>query len=386
MQMSTSLRAWGSRLSDSETVSFAFEGETLRGRRGESVAAALAAAGIRALRTTRTDAPRGIFCGMGVCQECLVEIDGISNQRACMTKLERPVTIRRQDHLAQAVAGGDIDVSAAAPREPDVLVIGGGAGGLSAARCPALAGAKVILADDRPLPGEQYYKQPLPIAALAREHASDGQFAGGRALIEAAERAGVTMLREARVWGAFEPPELLIVANGATRSCRPKRLIVAAGAYERGTAGSRLDLAGRHDDGRGADVAAQLRCPRGRRLLVAGNGPLNFQVALELARAGAEVTAIVELARRPSMHDLSAIGAMLASTPSLALRGVGYIGGLRRRRIPVVYGSVLAEVAERGGALTARVKRWPFGPHDGGQRFEVDAVTMGYGFMPSNEI
>ncbi len=53
---------------------------------GESVHAALLAAGYRILRRTDgTRQPRGVFCGMGICYECLVTIDGVPNRRACMT-------------------------------------------------------------------------------------------------------------------------------------------------------------------------------------------------------------------------------------------------------------------------------------------------------------
>ena len=53
---------------------------------GQSVHAALYAAGHRILRnTSKLDRARGFFCGMGICYECLVNIDGIPNQRACMT-------------------------------------------------------------------------------------------------------------------------------------------------------------------------------------------------------------------------------------------------------------------------------------------------------------
>src|SRR5215469_142756 len=101
----TELRGKGGALIAEEgPIAVDFEGEALTGRRGETLAAALSAAGIRELRLTRSGEPRGIFCGMGVCQECLVEIDGRANQRACMTKLERPVAVRRQRHLAAAVA------------------------------------------------------------------------------------------------------------------------------------------------------------------------------------------------------------------------------------------------------------------------------------------
>jgi predicted molibdopterin-dependent oxidoreductase YjgC len=78
-----------------DAVAFDFEGREIRGRRGETLAAALTAAGERALRQAGGDERRGLFCGMGVCQECLVEIDGRANQRACMTKLARPLSVRR---------------------------------------------------------------------------------------------------------------------------------------------------------------------------------------------------------------------------------------------------------------------------------------------------
>jgi aerobic-type carbon monoxide dehydrogenase small subunit (CoxS/CutS family) len=53
---------------------------------GESVHAALLAEGYRVLRkTAKTGQTRGIFCGMGVCYDCLVTIDGVAHQRACMT-------------------------------------------------------------------------------------------------------------------------------------------------------------------------------------------------------------------------------------------------------------------------------------------------------------
>ena len=62
------------------TVTITFEGRTIVARHGESVAAALTAAGVTVFRRTRSGAERGMFCGMGVCQDCLVRIDGKANQ------------------------------------------------------------------------------------------------------------------------------------------------------------------------------------------------------------------------------------------------------------------------------------------------------------------
>jgi NAD(P)H-nitrite reductase large subunit len=83
---------------------------------------------------------------------------------------------------------------------------------------------------------------------------------------------------------------------------------------------------------------------------------------------------------------LPALGKMLASAPALALRGARYLAELRQHGIPVIYDSVLGEVTAVAGGLSGLVKRWPLRPADAGRRFEADAICMGYGFMPSNEI
>ena len=383
---SASLRGEGGALSPGAAIAIDFEGRVVQGRPGETLAAALAAAGIRDLRLTQRGEPRGIFCGMGVCQECLVEIDGQANQRACMTKLQGPLSVRRQPHLAEAGAlpGGRSGARAAEILEPDILVLGGGAGGLNAATAAARAGAKVLLIDERPEPGGQFYKQPLPIPALAAEIASDGQFAGGRALIAEAEAAGVEMRRGVQLWGAFEPLDLMLFDGEASRICRPKRLIVAAGAYERALPLPGWTLPGVMTTGAAQTLLRSYRVLAGRRVLLAGNGPLNIQVALELARAGAEVLAVVELAAKPALWALPALGRMLASTPALALQGLRQIAALKRRGTALLYGSVLSRVTPIAVGLRADVKFWPSGENT--RSFEVDAVAMGYGFQPSNEI
>jgi aerobic-type carbon monoxide dehydrogenase small subunit (CoxS/CutS family) len=72
----------------------------VRAHIGETVAAALVADGAPALRRTRGGAPRGLYCGMGVCFECLVVVDGVPNTRACMTWVRDGMEIRHMDGLA----------------------------------------------------------------------------------------------------------------------------------------------------------------------------------------------------------------------------------------------------------------------------------------------
>lgn len=71
--------------------------------KGESVHAALTAAGIRHLKVSKSGEPRGVFCGMGICYECLVTIDNVPDQRACMTIVrdQMEVTIGISDFSGQ---------------------------------------------------------------------------------------------------------------------------------------------------------------------------------------------------------------------------------------------------------------------------------------------
>jgi predicted molibdopterin-dependent oxidoreductase YjgC len=72
---------------DRAVVAFTFDGRPIVAEAGQSIAAALLAAGIRSWRTTRVDgSPRGMFCGIGVCFDCLVTVDGRANVRACLTE------------------------------------------------------------------------------------------------------------------------------------------------------------------------------------------------------------------------------------------------------------------------------------------------------------
>jgi predicted molibdopterin-dependent oxidoreductase YjgC len=69
-----------------EPFTFTFDGEVITAHPGETIAAALIAAGKTRFRISRTGTPRGFYCGMGVCFECLVTVDAVPNRQACMTE------------------------------------------------------------------------------------------------------------------------------------------------------------------------------------------------------------------------------------------------------------------------------------------------------------
>lgn len=78
-------------------LTLTLDGNPVTAYDGETVATVLLAEGHIATRTTAGGEPRGVFCGMGVCFDCLVIVDGLPNTRACMTQVRDGMDVRRQD-------------------------------------------------------------------------------------------------------------------------------------------------------------------------------------------------------------------------------------------------------------------------------------------------
>ncbi|MBN2050216.1 MAG: (2Fe-2S)-binding protein [Spirochaetales bacterium] len=81
-----------------ERIPITVDGKTLYARKGEMIAAALMANGISVFRKTeKKKSPRGIFCGIGRCTDCVMIVNGIPNVRTCVTPVEENMIIRTQE-------------------------------------------------------------------------------------------------------------------------------------------------------------------------------------------------------------------------------------------------------------------------------------------------
>ncbi|MCF6508119.1 (2Fe-2S)-binding protein [Blastococcus sp. MG754426] len=86
----------GPALERGRPVTVLLEGRPVPAHAGESVAALLLVEGHAATRETPSGAPRGVFCGMGVCFDCLVVVDDVPNTRACTTPVADGMRVARQ--------------------------------------------------------------------------------------------------------------------------------------------------------------------------------------------------------------------------------------------------------------------------------------------------
>ncbi|MFW2543809.1 FAD-dependent oxidoreductase [Primorskyibacter sp. 2E107] len=357
------------------TLFFTFDDTEISCAETDSLAAALTQAGYRAFRKTEKDAQRGVFCGMGVCQDCLVTVDGRPNQRACMTPARDGMVVQTQVARPPLTAPAQV-LRRAQKLTPDVLIVGGGAGGLSAAIAAREAGAEVVLLDERKVPGGQYFKQ----SGDPRATPLDTQQASGKALVEAALTAGTRILAQTEVWGAFDGPQIMATAPDAVYAIAPRTLIIATGAYERPLMIPGWTLPGVMTVGAAQTLWRSYRTLPGKRVALFGNGPLVAQVALELADGGADVAVLAEAAAAPWRRAPAALD-MMRRDPALARKGIAMLANLRRKGIRARHDTLPSEIRKTEKGLHVRYVQ------GGAERsVTVDAVCLNFGFQPQNEI
>lgn len=261
----------------------------------------------------------------------------------------------------------------------DIAVVGGGPGGLSAALAAAQSGARVILIDAYPAPGGQYYHQPSAryrqkITARHRE---------GKLLVERVRAAGVVIRSETAAWNLDPDRTLALYGPKEIGKLRAEAVIVATGAYERAAAFPGWTLPGVLTSG-AAQILLYHRIKPGRRVLVAGTGPLQLVTAAALLKSGVHVAAVLEGTRLT--HGLSGITAAWGQWGRVR-EGIESLALLARRGVPYRTGWGIVSVNGRDEVESATIARldrdWRPIP---GTEEEVrcDTVCTGYGLTPFN--
>ena len=167
---------------------------------------------------------------------------------------------------------------------------------------------------------------------------------------------------------------------------RAEALVLATGAYERSVPFPGWTLPGVYTAG-GCQVLlkSQAVLP-GKRVLVAGTGPLLLVVARQLARAGAQVVAVAEAS---SYTGLVLTPHLLWGHWGLLREGRGYLRELKKAGIPFLPRHTIIEARGEGQVREAVIARLDHAwrPLPGSERtLEVDTVAMGFGFIPNTEL
>ena len=251
----------------------------------------------------------------------------------------------------------------------DVLVIGAGPAGLAAAHAAGGSGMKVGIVDDNPLAGGQIWRG-------GPDQQSDAR---AQSLWTALRDApNVTFLPQTRVLYSPEPGQLRVQSAAASDTLRFGHLILATGARERLLPFPGWTLPGVTGAG-GLQALAKGGYPlQGKRVVVAGSGPLLLAVAATLKLKGAHIVAIIEQAATPAMARF-ALG--LLATPSKITQALRLAAQLRD--VPYLRDSYVRSAHGDGTLQSVMAQR---GNGRGLETLQCDYLACGYGLIPNVEL
>jgi thioredoxin reductase/Fe-S-cluster-containing hydrogenase component 2 len=201
--------------------------------------------------------------------------------------------------------------------EREVIVVGAGPAGLSAAIEAARAGADTLLIDENDKAGGQLFKQIHKFFGSKAHHAGVRGIDIGRQLLADADGAGVQTWLDTVVWGLFEDRKVSVLRNRRSLDIKAKSIVLATGAMENGLSFPGWTLPGVITAGAAQTMINVHRILPGRRVVMIGAGNVGVIVAYQLMQAGADVVAVVEALPRIGGYGVHAAKIRRAGVPIL---------------------------------------------------------------------
>ena len=358
-------------------VSFTFDGREVHGHEDETVAAALHAAGVTTYRESpRLHRPRGFFCAIGKCSSCLMTVDGVPNVRVCITPLREGMVVRSardRGHLPGEDPPADWPWPGRYRQnvvEAQVVIIGAGPAGLSAAIETTRSGLDTVIVDENDRFGGQLIKQTHMFFGSREHHAKVRGIDIPAMLMKEIDERKARFLLGATVIGFYGDGTAAAVRGRELLHLKAGKIIVATGASENMLAFENCDLPGIYGAGAVQTLMNVHGIVPGRRVLMVGAGNIGLIVSYQLLQAGVEVTDIIEAAPQIGGYHVHAAKVLRSGVPIHTSHTI--LGAAGRDKVES------AEVARVDG-------NWK--PVPGTERtLEVDTICLAVGLSPTAEL
>ena len=368
---------------DQEEIPFYFNNKRLYGVKGDSIASALHAAGVKKLTASlKYNRPRGFFCGIGKCSSCLMKVNGIPNVRTCIAPLKNGVHVKTQEKLAD---WPDVEFKSKSKEtvNVDILVVGAGPAGLCAGLEAALQGANVLLVDENQIVGGQLVKQTHKFFGSKQEKAGTRGIQIARDLendLKRFEKNGkIKVMLDSAVIGYYEGDKekqhkFVVVKredyDNTLYEVNCRAVIFACGAMENMLLFPGNDLPGVYGAGAVQTLMNVFGVKPGKKVIMVGAGNVGLIVSYQLLQAGIEVDRVVEAMPQIGGYHVHA-------------------AKLRRCGVPILTSHSIKEVYGDGkveGAIVVKLdNNWQ--PIKGSEeKIDCDTICLAVGLTPSTRL
>jgi NADPH-dependent 2,4-dienoyl-CoA reductase/sulfur reductase-like enzyme/Fe-S-cluster-containing hydrogenase component 2 len=279
-------------------INFTFNGKKLKAKKDEMISSALFANGIHVFGHHKKDnSPQGMFCANGQCSQCLVIADGVP-VKSCITPVKEGMEVRSLDGLPSLLEDDEVvKKGGKAPvKKTQVLIIGGGPAGMSAALELGKMGVKCIICDDKQELGGKLSLQTHNFFGSIRDC-----YAGSRGMdIGLTLESQVKENKNLKIWvnspvvGVFSDGFVGVVKNGKYVLVKPDKLLITTGAREKTLAFPGCDLPGVYGAGAFQTLANRDLIKPTNKLFIVGGGNVGLIGAYHALQAGIDVIGIVE--------------------------------------------------------------------------------------------
>ncbi|MEO9632023.1 MAG: FAD-dependent oxidoreductase, partial [Sulfitobacter sp.] len=231
----------------------------------------------------------------------------------------------------------------------DLIVIGAGPAGMSAAAVAARSGLRVLMLDEQPQAGGQIYRNVAQ--NQGRRSWLGTAYAQGAGLVEALEHPNIELLSGATVWKVDKGPRVTWSRGGASQTSSAAHVLLATGAQERPVPFPGWTLPGVMPAG-AAQILMKTAGMLPQNAVLAGSGPLLYLVAAQMIDAGCAPQALVETqTTRGLLGAMRHLPRAMFGAATL-LKGLGLIAKIRRAGVPrYTAASDFRATAERSGDI-----------------------------------
>ena len=276
-----------------EYVEFQFEGRTVRGQKGKTIAAALHQAGLIVHSHSTTGRNRSLECGIGKCGACEMLVDG-QVRRICITSVDGVKEVREipKDYMPEVKARAASETKI---YKTTVAIVGGGPAGLACREQLTALGIPNIVVDNNATEGGQFNMQTHQFFFFEKEQ----KFGGMRGFDIAKTLAGDShdgILLNNTVWDLLEGRRIALknIVTQEVSYIDADHLVVATGAVPFMPVFENDDVPGVYTAAVFQKMMNQEHTLLGKRVLTVGAGNIGYLTSYQAMQAGATIKAIIE--------------------------------------------------------------------------------------------